>query len=102
MSTVYEQEQASQEFSALRARLRRFVFPATALFFSWYLLYVLLATFAPAFMAVRVTGAITVGLLLGLAQFASTFGLTVAYVRFAERRLDPVAAQLRERVRRRA
>jgi uncharacterized membrane protein (DUF485 family) len=46
-------------------------------------------------MARPVSGGITVGLLVGLAQFASTFALTAAYVRFARRRIDPLAAQIR-------
>ena len=52
--SVYEQAQASPEFRALRRRLRRFVFPMSALFLVWYLAYVLLASYARPFMA-RVT-----------------------------------------------
>ena len=37
-----------------------------------------------------------VGLLLGLAQFATTFGVTSAYVRYADRTLDPRSAKIRE------
>ena len=47
-------------------RFRRFVFPMTALFLAWYFLYVLLAAFAPDFMATKVVGNINVGLLFGL------------------------------------
>jgi uncharacterized membrane protein (DUF485 family) len=93
--TLHERVKAAAEFTELRRRLRRRVFPLTAAFLSWYLAYVLLASYARGFMATPVSGAITVGLLVGLAQFVSTFALTTAYVRFAERRLDPLAAEIR-------
>jgi uncharacterized membrane protein (DUF485 family) len=93
--SLHERVKASAEFTELRRRLRRRVFPLTAAFLSWYLVYVLLASYAREFMATPVSGAITVGLLVGLAQFVSTFALTTAYVRFAERRLDPLAAEIR-------
>lgn len=96
--TIYEQVQASAEFRAFRGRLRRYVFPMTAIFLAWYLAYVGLASYAPEFMSIRVTGMITVGLLIGLAQFVSTFVITTLYVRFAERELDGPAAELRARV----
>jgi len=85
----------SPEFTALRRRLRRFVFPTTALFFVWYLTFVLLAAYAPAFMGHRLIGSVNVGLVLGLAQFASTVAITAGYVRFARRRIDPRVAELR-------
>jgi uncharacterized membrane protein (DUF485 family) len=46
-------------------------------------------------MATPVLGQINIGLLLGLAQFVTTFAITMGYVRFANRRLDPPAAALR-------
>jgi uncharacterized membrane protein (DUF485 family) len=96
--TVHERVQAGPEFAELRRRLRWFVFPMTAFFLLWYLAYVLLASYAREFMATPVSDGITVGLLVGLGQFASTFALTAAYVRFARRRIDPLAAQLRAEV----
>lgn len=85
----------SPEFAALRRRFRRFVFPAAALFLLWYLTYVLLAAYAPDLMSHRLTGLVTVGLVLGLLQFVSTAAITIGYVRYARRRLDPMAAELR-------
>ena len=95
-ATVHERVQAGPEFTELRRRLRGWVFPMTAAFLLWYLAYVLLASYARDFMATPVSGGITVGLLVGLAQFASTFALTAAYVRFARRRIDPLAARIRD------
>lgn len=92
----WESVQSSPEFQDLRHRLRSFVFPVTGLFLVWYLLYVLLANYAPAFMSTKVGGNITVGLIFGLLQFVSTFAITIWYVRYADRRLDPLATQLRE------
>jgi uncharacterized membrane protein (DUF485 family) len=91
----WEAVQSSPEFQDLRHRLRSFVFPITGLFLAWYLLYVLLATYAPAFMSTKIGGNITVGLIFGLLQFVSTFAITIWYVRYADRRLDPLAEQLR-------
>jgi uncharacterized membrane protein (DUF485 family) len=96
--TPHELMKESPEFVALRRRLRGFAFPMTALFLLWYVAYVLLASYARDLMATPVLGGINLGLVIGLAQFATTFALTAAYVRFARRRLDPLAAQLRERV----
>ncbi|MGH3431197.1 MAG: DUF485 domain-containing protein [Thermocrispum sp.] len=88
--------QSSAEFRDLRRRLRGWVFPMTALFIGWYLLYVLLAAYATEFMSTKLWGNINVGLVLGLLQFVSTFVITGLYVRFANRNLDPVAERLRE------
>ncbi|MFD8492555.1 DUF485 domain-containing protein [Amycolatopsis sp. NPDC059657] len=98
--TEWERIQASPEFVELRRRLRSFVFPVSALFLLWYLLYVLLADYAHEFMATKVVGNITVGLVLGLLQFVSTFLITWLYVRYANRKLDPVADELRAKIER--
>jgi len=88
--------QASPEFQELRDRLRRFVFPMTAVFLLWYFAYVLLGAFAHDFMATRVWGDINVGVLIGLGQFVTTFLITFIYVRFANRELDPRAEAIRD------
>lgn len=96
--SAHERAQASPEFAALRRRLRGFVFPVSAAFLLWYLAFVLLASYARELMTTPVVGAVNVGLLIGLAQFVSTFAVTTAYVRYARRRLDPLAAAIREHV----
>lgn len=96
--TDYQRVQRSAEFADLRRRFRRFVFPLTAFFLVWYFTYVLLASYAHDFMSQRVTGTITVGLLLGLGQFVTTFAITMGYARWANRRQDPVAARLRDQI----
>lgn len=92
----YERMQASPEFAELRRRFRNFAFPMTAAFLAWYLVYVLLSTYAVDFMSQRVAGNINVGLLFGLGQFASTFLITWLYIRHADRKLDPIATQIRD------
>jgi len=87
----------SAEFVELRRRFRRFVFPMSALFFLWYLTYVLLAAYAGGFMSHRLIGTVNVGLALGLLQFVSTLAITAGYLRFARRRLDPAVAIIRAR-----
>jgi uncharacterized membrane protein (DUF485 family) len=90
--------QASPDFQELRSRLRRFVFPVTIGFLAWYLLYVLLASYAPGFMAIKLLGNINVGLIFGLLQFVSTFVITHLYVSHANRKTDPIADEMRERL----
>ena len=88
--------QASPEFQELRSRLRRFVFPMSAIFLLWYAAYVILGAFANEFMAIKVWGDINVGIIVGLGQFVSTFIITAIYVRFANRELDPRAKAIRD------
>ena len=97
-ATGYEAIQDTPEFADLRARFRKFVFPMTGLFLAWYFLYVLLSTYAPEFMANKLFGNITTGLVLGLLQFVSTFAITMTYARWADRSFDTAAADLSERV----
>src|SRR5690606_8689918 len=73
----------------------KFVFPVSALFLAWYLVYVLLADYAHEFMSTKLVGNINIGLVLGLLQFVSTFAITTWYVRYANRKLDPVAEGIR-------
>lgn len=96
--TVYQEVQDSDEFAALRSRLRRFVFPMSAAFLIWYFAYVLLASYARGFMAIPVAGNINMGLVIGLLQFVTTFAITTFYVRYANRHLDPAAERIRLRI----
>ena len=94
----YRQAQDSPEFTELRRRFRRFAFPMTVAFLAWYLLYVLLSTYAPDFMATPVFGNVNLGILLGLGQFVSTFLITQLYVRYSGKTTDPIADEMRERL----
>jgi uncharacterized membrane protein (DUF485 family) len=83
------------DFRRLRKALRSFVFPTTAAFLVWYGLYVVLSAYARSFMATKVVGHINVALIFGLLQFLTTFLIAWVYVRYADRRLDPLAAEVR-------
>ena len=61
----------SREFGELRSMFRRFAFPLTIAFLVWFYFYIITATYASDFVAIRVYGAITVGMVLGLAQFVT-------------------------------
>ncbi|GAA1073327.1 DUF485 domain-containing protein [Tsukamurella spumae] len=97
-AAVYQRAYDSKEFHELRRRLASFVIPISVAFLLWYLLYVLLATYAHDFMSQRLFGNINVALVLGLGQFVSTFAITWAYVRFANNTIDPMATDLRESI----
>lgn len=82
-------------FTELKRRLRVFVFPMSIAFFAWYLLYVLMSAFTRDLMATVVVGPVNVALVFGVLQFISTFGIAFAYSAYANRRLDPLANELR-------
>ena len=94
----YLAAQDSPEFVELKRRFRRFAFPMTVAFLTWYLLYVLLSTYAPDLMATPVLGNVNLGILLGLGQFVSTFVITHLYVAHANKKTDPIADEMRERL----
>jgi len=90
--------QRSEQFQELRRRHRSVAFPLALAFLAWYFLYVLLADYASGFMSQKLWGNITVGLVMGLLQFVSTFAITTVYVKYANRNLDPLADRIREDV----
>lgn len=85
----------SPEFVKLKNRHHNFVLPVAAGFLVWYFAFVLTGAFAPDFMAIKIAGNVNVGIILGLGQFVTTFAITMTYVSFANRRLDPLGADLR-------
>ncbi len=91
----YVAVEQSPRFTHLKKRHRSFVWPLTVGFLVWYFAYVLLSSYATDFMATRVTGDITVGLLMGLGQFVTTFAITMWYVWYANRKLDPISSEIR-------
>lgn len=94
----FVQEQESAEFKDLRKTHRSFVFPMAVIFLLWYFAYVLLADYAHEFMSIKVWGNFNMGLLLGLLQFVSTFGITAAYVSYSNKKIDPKATAIRTRL----
>lgn len=82
----------------LRRRQRRFVFPMTAFFLIYFMALVVGAGYARGLFARKVFGVINVAYLFALSQFVMTFVVAVLYTRYAGRRLDPLAEQIRYRV----
>ncbi|ARH90596.1 MULTISPECIES: DUF485 domain-containing protein [Streptomyces] len=94
----YLQVQSSAEFDELRRAHRSFAFPLTLGFILWYLVYVLLSSYAGGFMATKVAGRVNVAFVLGLGQFVTTFLIAWWYSRHAAARLDPKAEAIKSRL----
>ncbi|MFJ4623589.1 DUF485 domain-containing protein [Streptomyces sp. NPDC088812] len=90
--------QESAEFGELRRSHRSFAFPLTVAFIAWYLLYVLLSNYAGGFMGTKLFGNVNVALVLGLAQFITTFLIAWWYSRHAAAKLDPQAEAIKSRM----
>jgi uncharacterized membrane protein (DUF485 family) len=90
----WEIAQRSEDFGRLRRAVRGFVFPMAIGFLVWYFVFVLLADYAHGFMGTKIWGNFTVGLLLGLLQFVSTFVIAIVYSNYANRKIDPLADDL--------
>ena len=90
--------QQSAEFGELRRTQRSFAFPLTIAFIAWYLVYVLLSNYAGDFMGTKLFGNINVALVLGLAQFLTTFLIAWWYSRHAAAKLDPKAEAIKARM----
>lgn len=86
----------SEQFNELRSVYRKFAFPWTVAFFAWYVLYVVLAVFAPDFMGITFAGHWNMALVMGLLQFATTFLITWIYVKYANKNIEPRSAAIRE------
>jgi len=85
----------AEEFLNLKRHFRRFVFPMTAVFLGWYLLYVIASGWARDFMGHELWGNINVAYVFGLLQFVSTFLIAWLYERYMVKNVDPLAAQIR-------
>ncbi len=96
--STYAEVQATDEFQQLKHTLRRFVFPATAVFLGWYLLYVLMSAYARGFMDTKLFGNVNIAYVFGLLQFISTFVIAYVYSKYAEKNFDPTADRIRHRL----
>ena len=95
-STIdYVAYEKTPQFIKLKKQRRGVVLPLAAFFFIWYFAFVLVAAYLPEVMAIPVFGKFNLGLVLGLGQFVTTFAITMWYVSYSNRRLDPLGAELR-------
>jgi uncharacterized membrane protein (DUF485 family) len=90
----WEAIERSPEFQELVSRRRSFVLPATIFFLAYYMAFILLAGYAPDFMASSVYEGLTVGYVLALTQFVMVFVLGILYLRKADRVYDPLAQRV--------
>jgi uncharacterized membrane protein (DUF485 family) len=89
----WEAAERSPEFRELIAARRRFVLPATIFFLAWYIGFILLAGYAPDFMARSVYEGLTVGYCLALTQFVMVGALGLMYLRRSENVYDALGAK---------
>jgi uncharacterized membrane protein (DUF485 family) len=88
------------EMEELEHRHRRFVWPATVFFLLYYMSLNVLAGTSPELMGTKLFGQFTFGYLFALSQFAMAFVVAYVYSRWAARRIDPLATDLREKLHR--
>ena len=96
MAEDWEGIERSDEFRELVTRRRKFVVPATIFFLCFYMGFILLAGYAPDFMAGSVYEGLTVGYCLALTQFVMVFALGIMYLKRSDRDYDPLAARVVE------
>jgi uncharacterized membrane protein (DUF485 family) len=103
-SDIHEPSRTAEASSAepvveeLSRRHNRFVWPMTVFFLLYYLALPFLAGEAPGLMGTKVFGQFTFGYLFALSQFLMAFVVAWVYSRWARRRLDPLAGELRQRL----
>jgi uncharacterized membrane protein (DUF485 family) len=72
-------------------RRDRFVWPVTAGVLTIYLAALITLSYWPSAVGTKVWGSINVAYLIVLVQFLLTFSVALAYTRWAQRRIDPLA-----------
>ena len=86
----------SPKYLELRKTFRGYILVMTIIFVIWYAVYALLSCYAVDFMATRIGGStMTIGFVLGLGQFLSTFLIAWLYIRTANNKFDPLSSDLR-------
>jgi uncharacterized membrane protein (DUF485 family) len=98
--TASEAVAKDPEMVELEHRHTRFVWPATIFFLIYYMALNVLAGTSPDLMGKKLFGQFTFGYLFALSQFVMAFVVAWVYSRWAARRMDPLSADLREKLRR--
>ena len=88
--------QGTEEFQELRTTFRSFTIPLTVAGLVWYIAYVLLATYMPDLFGTEMSVFGNLGILLGVLQFVTTFFITWWYISFANKKLEPMQAAIRD------
>lgn len=87
--------EVSPQFRNLRKTYLSFVIPLSIVFAVWYFAYVLTAVYLPGLMSIEILG-INFAMWFGMAQLFTTFLITGIYVWYANTRIEPKAAAIRE------
>ena len=98
--TASEAVAKDPEMVELERRHTRFVWPTTIFFLVYYMALNVLAGTSPDLMGKKLFGQFTFGYLFALSQFVMAFVVAWVYSRWAARRMDPLSADLREKMRR--
>jgi uncharacterized membrane protein (DUF485 family) len=98
--TAAEAVAKDPEMVELERRHRRFVWPTTVFFLVYYMALNVLAGTSPGLMGTKLFGEFTFGYLFALSQFVMAFVVAWVYSRWAATRMDPLAADLREKLHR--
>jgi uncharacterized membrane protein (DUF485 family) len=98
--TASEAVAKDPEMVELEHRHSRFVWPATIFFLLYYMALNVLAGSVPDVMGKKLFGEFTFGYLFALSQFVMAFVVAWIYTSWAKRRIDPLAADLREKLHR--
>jgi uncharacterized membrane protein (DUF485 family) len=98
--TAAEAVAKDPEMVELEHRHTRFVWPATVFFLIYYMALNILAGTSPGLMGRKLFGQFTFGYLFALSQFVMAFVVAWVYSRWAASRMDPLAADLREKLQR--
>ncbi|NUK53056.1 DUF485 domain-containing protein [Streptomyces lunaelactis] len=84
-----------REIRALSDAYRRLRRVASLTALGYFVLFLFLSAYAPGLMTSRITGGLSIALLLGLLQLPVTLMAVAAYERSARRRVDPLAEAVR-------
>lgn len=87
--------QRSAAFARLRSRARRYLVAMSVLCLGTFTLTVALMGWAPELLAIRVSGHVDLGLLLAVGLILLPALISAVHLRYAGRRLDPLAERIR-------
>ncbi|WP_116072902.1 DUF485 domain-containing protein [Asanoa ferruginea] len=90
-SAVYD----SAEFQALQRRSNGFIVWVSVLFYGWWFVGISLAAFVPGVFRQGIGGPLNVGMLFLVLSFVLVAAVSLAYMRFASKRLDPAGEAIR-------
>jgi uncharacterized membrane protein (DUF485 family) len=85
------------EFKDLARRKNRFSLQLTAITLIVYYGFIFLIAFKRDLFAVKVSGNVTFGIVLGIVVILTCWGLTGIYVRWANQRYDAMVARIQEK-----